>query len=71
MIKLPLIAIRKANEILPPSSFAYHEMRLIAAKILWHFDIQLCPESNNWLTDLKVYGVWDKEALMVTMKRRQ
>ena len=54
-----------------PSSLAYHELRLIAAKMLWHFDVQLSPESENWLSELKVHGVWEKKPLMVTMKARQ
>ncbi|KAK2847613.1 hypothetical protein FQN49_005719 [Arthroderma sp. PD_2] len=50
---------------------AKHELRLITAKVIWNFDIHLCPESNNWLSELKVYGVWDKKPLMMTTKRRQ
>ncbi|KAJ5664695.1 hypothetical protein N7462_011508 [Penicillium macrosclerotiorum] len=50
-------------------SLAYCEMRLILCKLLYHFDFMLCPESANW-TDQKVYFLWDKPALMVTLKPR-
>ncbi|OCK76204.1 benzoate 4-monooxygenase cytochrome P450 [Lepidopterella palustris CBS 459.81] len=29
-------------------SLAYAEMRLVVAKLLWHFDLALQPESENW-----------------------
>ncbi|KAJ5971210.1 uncharacterized protein N7479_001128 [Penicillium vulpinum] len=45
------------------------EMRLILCKLLYHFDIALCPESTNW-ADQKAYFLWDKPALMVTLKDR-
>jgi cytochrome P450 len=45
-------------------SLAYHEARMILAKVLWHFEFELCPESDKWL-DQKVYLLWDKTPLMV------
>ena len=41
---------------------AYHEIRLILAKVLWHFDLKLCGESENWI-DQKVYLMWEKGPL--------
>lgn len=46
---------------------AYHEMRLIMSKLLYTFDLQLCPESNNW-ADQDVYKLWEKKPLMCTLK---
>ncbi|KAF2267484.1 cytochrome P450 [Lojkania enalia] len=49
-------------------NLAYHEMRLILAMVLWHFDmVELCPESEQWLNQ-KVYVLWDKGPLMVKLK---
>ncbi|CAG8122211.1 unnamed protein product [Penicillium nalgiovense] len=45
------------------------EIRLILCKLLYHFDISLRPESTNW-ADQKVYFLWDKPALMVTLEDR-
>ncbi|KAI2672411.1 hypothetical protein CBS147355_8131 [Penicillium roqueforti] len=45
------------------------EIRLILCKLLYHFDITLRPESTNW-ADQKAYFLWDKPALMVTLKDR-
>ena len=45
-------------------SLANHEMRIILAKLIWNFDLELCPESENWM-DQKVYMLWSKPALMV------
>ncbi|KAJ6120171.1 hypothetical protein N7523_004451 [Penicillium sp. IBT 18751x] len=48
---------------------AYCEIRLIICKLLYHFDLTLCPDSKNW-TNQKVYFLWDKPPLMVTLKDR-
>lgn len=48
-------------------SLAYHEMRLILANTLWHFDLELCPESKNW-QDQRVYIIWEKQPLMCKLK---
>ncbi|KAJ5765369.1 hypothetical protein N7520_004928 [Penicillium odoratum] len=50
-------------------NLAYCEIRLILCKLLYHFDPALCPESANW-TDQKVYFLWDKPKLMVTLQPR-
>lgn len=41
-------------------------MRLIMAHLLFNFDLELMPESNNWL-DQKVFTTWEKKELMVKM----
>ncbi|OJD35901.1 cytochrome p450 [Diplodia corticola] len=45
-------------------SLAYHEMRLILAKLLWNFDFELCPESDGWINQ-KCYTLWQKDPLWV------
>jgi cytochrome P450 len=47
---------------------AMHEMRLILAKVLFNFDLELCPESDGWLQDQRVYVLWQKTPLMVRLK---
>ncbi|RMZ71677.1 cytochrome p450 [Pyrenophora seminiperda CCB06] len=49
-------------------NMAYHEMRLLMAKVLYNFDIELCPESNNW-TEQATYVVWEKKPLICKLKR--
>jgi len=44
-------------------NMAYHEVRLILAKVLWNFDLTLSPESDGW-TDQKTYILWEKKPLM-------
>ncbi|KAL1961979.1 hypothetical protein VTN77DRAFT_714 [Rasamsonia byssochlamydoides] len=51
-------------------NLAYHEMRLILAKVLWHFDLSLCEESVNW-TDQKIFTIWEKNPLMVRLTPRR
>jgi hypothetical protein len=48
-------------------SMAYHEMRLIIAKVLYHFDIELCPESDDW-DDQNTYILWEKKPLICKLK---
>ncbi|KAF2791648.1 cytochrome P450 [Melanomma pulvis-pyrius CBS 109.77] len=45
-------------------NLAYHEMRIILATLLWHFDLELCPESSSWV-DQKVWTLWSKPELWV------
>ncbi|KAL0930037.1 benzoate 4-monooxygenase cytochrome P450 [Colletotrichum truncatum] len=47
---------------------AYGEIRTILSKILWEFDLQLAPESSDWMESLKIYGVWEKKPLMVRFR---
>ncbi|RYP30764.1 hypothetical protein DL766_004712 [Monosporascus sp. MC13-8B] len=28
----------------------YHELRMVMATLFWHFDMELCPESTNWVS---------------------
>ncbi|KAJ5257242.1 hypothetical protein N7478_013346 [Penicillium angulare] len=50
-------------------NLAYHEMRIILAKFLYNFDLTLTPESVGW-AEQKVYGLWQKNKLMVQLKPR-
>ncbi|KAH7128559.1 cytochrome P450 [Dendryphion nanum] len=47
-------------------NLAYHEMRIILSKILFHFDLSLEPESDNW-REQEVYTLWQKPGLMVKL----
>lgn len=46
---------------------AYHEMRLILTKLLYNFDLELCPESQDWANQ-KTFSLWEKHPLMVKLK---
>lgn len=37
-------------------------MRIIMAKVLWHFDLELCEQSDRW-ADQKVFNLWQKPEL--------
>jgi len=52
-------------------TLAYHEMRLIMANLLWHFDVQLAGEmeGKDWL-DQTTHLVWDKKPLIVNVLPR-
>ena len=43
-------------------------MRLICARVLYKFDIELAPEAKDWLKVQKAYSVWDKPALPIYLK---
>ncbi|KAK7534219.1 cytochrome P450 [Phyllosticta citribraziliensis] len=71
---------REEKTLLQPFSFgprnclgknlAYHEMRLIAANVLWRFDLQLREESRDWVRQ-KVYTLWEKPRLMCKVVPRE
>jgi cytochrome P450 len=50
---------------------AYHEMRLIMANLLWHFDVEVAEEMSggDWL-DQTTHLVWDKKPLLVKILAR-
>ncbi|CAG8948790.1 hypothetical protein HYFRA_00001912 [Hymenoscyphus fraxineus] len=50
-------------------NLAIAEMRLILAKILWNFDLELMPESRDW-DNQKTYALWEKTPLMVKLTAR-
>lgn len=47
-------------------SLAYAEMRLILAQVLWNFDMELAPESDNWANQ-KIFSLWQKGPLYVKL----
>ncbi|KAF2016207.1 cytochrome P450 [Aaosphaeria arxii CBS 175.79] len=51
-------------------NMAYHEMRLILTKVFYNFDLELCPESDDWVNQ-KAYVLWDKPSLMVKVSPAQ
>lgn len=48
-------------------SLAYAEMRLILAKLLWHFDVALVEPEKDWMKDQRVYALWEKPSLRVRL----
>jgi len=51
-------------------NFAWAEMRSILARLVWNFEMELCPESEVWGKGQKVYFVWFKSPLMVKLTAR-
>ncbi|EJP62380.1 Cytochrome P450 CYP65T7 [Beauveria bassiana ARSEF 2860] len=53
----------------PGRNMAEQEYRLILARILWNFDLELCPESKNW-TEQRTHYLWEKKPLMCRLNPR-
>ncbi|KAF2458035.1 cytochrome P450 [Lineolata rhizophorae] len=51
-------------------TLANAEIRLILCKVLFHFDVELRPESSRWI-DQNCYVLWDKPPLWVRIKERE
>ena len=49
-------------------NLAYAEMRLLLAKMLWHFDFELANPNDSWMNDLKMYVIWDRMALPLNVR---
>ncbi|KAJ5999780.1 Cytochrome monooxygenase lcsI [Penicillium waksmanii] len=60
--------ITSINLKLTSCSLAYAEMRLIAAKILWSFDMSLDESSSEWNVQ-KSYIVWERKPLLVKLSQ--
>ena len=63
-VGLPFVTVLGHTLIL--NSLAYHEMRLILAAVLWHFDIDLVDKEEVW-TNQKNYELWEKKPLFVNL----
>ncbi|TDZ32606.1 Trichothecene C-15 hydroxylase [Colletotrichum spinosum] len=51
-------------------NLAYAEMRMILAKVVWNFDLQLASESKDWI-DHEVFILWSKPGLKVHLTPRK
>ncbi|RMJ28739.1 Cytochrome P450 [Aspergillus sp. HF37] len=52
---------------------AYTEVRLILARLLWHFNLRLGPghkEGTEWLAEQRTWILWDKKPLWVVLEPR-
>lgn len=43
------------------------EMRLILAKMIWHFDVELTEEALGWPDKQMIYTSWEKIPLMIKL----
>ena len=52
-------------------NLAYNEMRLILARVLWNFDLELCEESKDWAFQQghRSYILWLKPDLNCRLRR--
>ena len=46
-------------------------MRLILARIIWNFDMELVVRDEKWIDNNDVYALWDKKALNVRLFPRK
>jgi cytochrome P450 len=46
---------------------AYAEMRIILARLIWNFDMELCEESKNWADGMKVFMINQRGPLMIKL----
>ena len=53
--------IHQANHKSP--SLAYAEFRLILARIMWNFEIEIAQQSQDWMQQQQSYLLWQKPAL--------
>lgn len=48
-----------------PFSLAYAEMRLILARVIYNFDMEIADDSKGWMERQKIYLLWQKGPLNV------
>ena len=51
-------------------NLANGEMRLILARLLWNFDIELVEGQEDWAAKQRVFDVYEKGPLLVRLRRR-
>ena len=52
-------------------NLAYHEMRLILAKVLFSYDLKLCEDCEQWAETQRTFSLWEKPPLMVKLSEKQ
>ncbi|KAH9988763.1 cytochrome P450 [Xylariaceae sp. FL0662B] len=52
-------------------TLAMNEMRVVLARLIWNFDLELTPASDHWAEELKIYVLWEKTPFWVKMKLRE
>ena len=62
-----IASARREQNANPILRLAYVEMRVILARLLWNFDLELANKDDDWL-DQKAFLAWDKKPLMVNLK---
>lgn len=40
-------------------------MRVILARVLWNFDMEIADESRDWVSKQKVFNLWEKGPMYV------
>ena len=63
-----LSGVRLSRTDIALQNLAYSEMRLILAKMIWSFDLELDPKSADWMERCKVMTLWLKPELLIRMK---
>lgn len=48
-------------------SLAYAEVRLILARMIWNFDMELQKDSHRWSEGRKAFTTWEKGSLNVRL----
>ncbi|TLD33397.1 hypothetical protein PspLS_01571 [Pyricularia sp. CBS 133598] len=52
-------------------NLAYSEMRMILARMLFNYDMELDEQSKNWADGMPAYILWDKPEMFVHLKPRK
>ncbi|THV45200.1 hypothetical protein BGAL_0517g00010 [Botrytis galanthina] len=50
-------------------NLAYAEMRVLLGNVVWGFDLEGARNSESWLERNRIFGLWKKPDLWVTLKR--
>lgn len=51
-------------------NLAYSELRVIMSRLLYRFDYTLEPGQENWLDNSRVFVVWEKPGVRLTIRER-
>ena len=49
---------------------AYAEIRLVLAKLIWNFDLELADNSDKWIDKAKSFLMWEKTPLPIHLTLR-
>lgn len=53
------------------TSLAYAEIRIILARLVWNFDLEIDLVSQNWMAEQKQFLLWERGHLNIKLRRRE
>lgn len=70
VISLNLVSEWQLILIINIKSLAYAEIRIILARLVWNFELEIDPVSQDWMAEQRQFLLWERGPLKIRLRRR-